>query len=105
MHPAVAWDTGGLRISNRPPLRTVLDGPGRLFVPSVFIYPDSASASTHPASTTQLVITTGQCVGAVGGHLRILFDAGLLTRPRSGRTVLYQRTPAGDSLVAATEQA
>lgn len=59
MHPAVAWDTGGLRISNRPPLRAVLDGRGLLFVPSVFIYPDSASASTHPASTTHWTVRRG----------------------------------------------
>lgn len=59
MHPAVAWDTGGPRISNRPPLRAVLDGRGLLFVPSVFIYPDSASASTHPASTTHWTVRRG----------------------------------------------
>jgi len=54
-----------------------------------------------PKSTTQLVVLTGLGLGSVGGHLRILLDAGLLARRRSGRSVLYYRTQAGDTLVAA----
>jgi DNA-binding transcriptional ArsR family regulator len=54
-----------------------------------------------PASTTQLVAVTGYGLGSVGGHLRVLLDAGLVRRRRSGRSVLYYRTPAGDQLVAA----
>lgn len=56
-----------------------------------------------PTSTTQLVATTGMSLGAVGGHLRIMLDAGLLSRARSGRTVLYQRTPVGEALLSTTE--
>ena len=56
-----------------------------------------------PTSTTQLVATTGMSLGAVGGHLRIMLDAGLLTRARSGRTVLYQRTPVAEALLGTTE--
>jgi DNA-binding transcriptional ArsR family regulator len=56
-----------------------------------------------PTSTTQLVATTGMSLGAVGGHLRILLDAGLLTRARSGRAVLYQRTPVAEALLGTTE--
>lgn len=54
-----------------------------------------------PLSTTQLVALTGAGLGSVGGHLRVLLDAGLVTRRRAGRSVLYYRTPAGDTLVAA----
>jgi DNA-binding transcriptional ArsR family regulator len=56
-----------------------------------------------PTSTTQLVATTGMSLGAVGGHLRTMLDAGLLSRARSGRTVLYQRTPVGEALLSTTE--
>jgi len=56
-----------------------------------------------PTSTTQLVATTGMSLGAVGGHLRIMLDAGLLTRARSGRTVLYQRTPVAETLLGTNE--
>ncbi|MFG3408198.1 winged helix-turn-helix domain-containing protein [Streptomyces sp. NPDC048142] len=52
-----------------------------------------------PLSTTQLVALTGQGLGSVGRHLRILLDAGLVRRRRAGRSVLYFRTDAGDVLV------
>lgn len=52
-----------------------------------------------PASTTQLVARTGLPLGSVGNHLAVLRDAGLVTRRRSGRAVLYWRTPLGDELV------
>jgi DNA-binding transcriptional ArsR family regulator len=42
-------------------------------------------------------------LGAVGGHLRIMLDAGLLRRARSGRTALYERTPAGEALLSTTD--
>ncbi|MFE6696972.1 ArsR/SmtB family transcription factor [Streptomyces sp. NPDC057718] len=51
-----------------------------------------------PLSTTQLVALTGQGLGSVGRHLRILLDAGLVRRRRAGRSVLYFRTEAGDIL-------
>ncbi|GAA1541659.1 winged helix-turn-helix domain-containing protein [Dactylosporangium maewongense] len=56
-----------------------------------------------PLSTTQLVALTGTALGSVGGHLRVLLDAGLVTRRRSGRSVLYYRTPAGDALLDAAK--
>ncbi|SNS01117.1 ArsR/SmtB family transcription factor [Actinomadura mexicana] len=51
-----------------------------------------------PLSTTQLVALTGQGLGSVGRHLRVLFDARLVDRRRAGRSVLYYRTPTGESL-------
>ena len=54
-----------------------------------------------PKSTTQLVAFTGLALGSVGRHVQVLHAAGLLGRSRAGRSVLYYRTPAGDSLVAA----
>jgi DNA-binding transcriptional ArsR family regulator len=59
------------------------------------------AALDSPKSTTQLVALTSLGLGSVGGHLRILLDAGLLGRRRSGRSVLYYRTAAGQTLVAA----
>jgi DNA-binding transcriptional ArsR family regulator len=54
-----------------------------------------------PKSTTQLVALTGLALGSVGRHIQVLHAAGLLGRSRAGRSVLYYRTSAGDSLVAA----
>lgn len=55
-----------------------------------------------PLSTTQLVALTGQGLGSVGRHLRVLLDARLIRRRRTGRSVLYYRTNAGDVLVEAS---
>ena len=55
-----------------------------------------------PHSTTQLTAVTGQTLGSVGRHLRVLLDAGLVERRRAGRSVLYSRTAAGEVLVTAS---
>ena len=52
----------------------------------------------QPRSTSQLVALTGYGLGSVGGHLKVLRDAGLVQRRRAGRSVLYRRTPLGDRL-------
>ncbi len=59
------------------------------------------SALEEPASTTQLAVSLGQSVGGIGDHLAVLRAAGLVTRGRSGSSVLYRRTPVGDALAAA----
>jgi DNA-binding transcriptional ArsR family regulator len=48
-----------------------------------------------PISTTALVATTGLSLASVADHLRVLSDAGLLHRRRSGRQVLYWQTATG----------
>lgn len=54
-----------------------------------------------PKSTTQLVALTGQALGSVGRHLKVLREAGVAGRRRAGRAVLYYRTAAGEVLVKA----
>ncbi len=55
-----------------------------------------------PMSTSHLVAVTGQGLGSVGRHLRVLREAGLVERcGRAGRSVLYVRTAAGEVLVEA----
>lgn len=51
-----------------------------------------------PASTTDLARRTGLTPGGVSQHLRALLHAGFVSRHRTGRTVLYVRTPAADAL-------
>ncbi|MFF9481752.1 winged helix-turn-helix domain-containing protein [Streptomyces sp. NPDC014733] len=54
-----------------------------------------------PRSTSQLAALTGLGLGSVGGHLKVLRDAGLVSRRRAGASVLYRRTPAADALLGA----
>jgi Helix-turn-helix domain len=54
----------------------------------------------QPITTTQLAAVTGLALGTIGGHLRVLADAGLAERRRSGAHVLYHRTPIGQQLLA-----
>ncbi|MEU9700409.1 transcriptional regulator [Streptomyces sp. NPDC047981] len=54
-----------------------------------------------PLSTSQLVALTGQGLGSVGRHLKVLLDARLVRRRRAGRSVLYDWTEAGATLVRA----
>ncbi|GGJ51840.1 ArsR/SmtB family transcription factor [Streptomyces brasiliensis] len=56
-----------------------------------------------PMNTSQLTAVTGQGLGSVGRHLKVLREAGLVERRRAGRSVLYSRTAAGEVLVKAGE--
>ncbi|OQR59056.1 transcriptional regulator [Streptomyces maremycinicus] len=103
----VSWDereryavvypcTGALTEDHRaravPAALGALLGPGRAAVLVLL---------AGPLSTTQLVALTGQGLGSVGRHLRVLLDAGLVERRRAGRSVLYSRTAAGEVLARA----
>ncbi|MET8830609.1 helix-turn-helix domain-containing protein [Streptomyces sp. NPDC004610] len=55
-----------------------------------------------PMTTTQLTALTGQPLGSVGRHLRVLRDAGLIERRPAGRSVYYERTAAGQVLLDAS---
>jgi DNA-binding transcriptional ArsR family regulator len=52
-----------------------------------------------PSTPTQLVARFGMSLGGVGDHLAVLRSAGLVSRSRAGRTVVYRRSPLGDRLV------
>jgi len=52
-----------------------------------------------PVSTTALAAQLDLTAAAVSEHLSVLRDAGLVTSRRSGRSVLYQRTPLATQLL------
>ncbi|MFF3217158.1 ArsR/SmtB family transcription factor [Streptomyces sp. NPDC002886] len=54
-----------------------------------------------PASTTQLAHRTGLSPAAVSRYLTALHNAGLLSAHRAGRSVLYARTAAAETLLQA----
>jgi len=58
-----------------------------------------------PVSTSHLAALTGLSVGSVSDHLRVLLDAGTVTKRRSGREVLYWHTPLGAALTNKTTDA
>jgi DNA-binding MarR family transcriptional regulator len=53
----------------------------------------------QPSSTTELARLLAVTPGAVSRHLTALHAARLLNRTRSGRCVLYFRSPLGDALL------
>ncbi|MFB9364955.1 ArsR family transcriptional regulator [Kitasatospora sp. NPDC001664] len=53
----------------------------------------------EPASTTELAARLGVTPGAVSQHLSVLHATRLVTRTRSGRLVLYTRSPLADELL------
>ncbi|WP_243718924.1 winged helix-turn-helix domain-containing protein [Actinomadura sp. KC06] len=55
----------------------------------------------EPATTTWLSARLRMSLGGIGDHLAVLYASGLVTRQRSGRSVLYRRTAVGDMLVGA----
>lgn len=111
----VGWDTDshdGDEPSRRRyavvyPCSGALAGTGRAPVPEALgslLGPARAGVLVllaDPKSTSQLVALTGQGLGSVGRHLKVLLDARLVRRGRAGRSVLYYRTNAGEVLVNA----
>jgi DNA-binding transcriptional ArsR family regulator len=57
----------------------------------------------EPVSTTELARQRGVTPGAVSQHLKVLSEAGLTSRARHGRSVLYGRSPLGDSLAGMSQ--
>ena len=52
----------------------------------------------RPACTLQLARRLQVSAGGVNGHLSVLRQAGLVSRRREGRRVIYTRTAIGDTL-------
>lgn len=108
-HGWVAWDQPH-RYAVVYPCAGVLAGPLGAAVPESLgrlLGPARAGVLVllgTPMSTTQLVALTGQGLGSVGRHLKVLLDAGLVGRRRAGRSVLYHRTAAGEVLVKAQQE-
>ncbi|MFF8615819.1 ArsR/SmtB family transcription factor [Streptomyces sp. NPDC015350] len=106
----VSWDDEARRYAIVYPCAGALADVGRVRVPdslSRLLGPARATVLVllaDPKSTTQLVALTGQGLGSVGRHLKVLLDAGLADRRRTGRSVLYFRTAAGDVLVGAARR-
>ncbi|MFJ1611942.1 MULTISPECIES: ArsR/SmtB family transcription factor [unclassified Streptomyces] len=103
----VSWDDDAGRYAVVYPCSGALADAGRVRVPDSLgrlLGPARAAVLvllSSPKSTTQLVALTGQGLGSVGRHLKVLLDAGLAGRRRAGRSVLYFRTDVGDVLVGA----
>ncbi len=79
----------------RPPDRlTQLIGSGRAAV---------LRALAEPATTTGLAATLGVSTSTVSEQLAALLATGAITRTRTGRQVLYARSPTGATLVSLFE--
>ncbi|MER7755985.1 winged helix-turn-helix domain-containing protein [Kitasatospora sp. NPDC097643] len=61
---------------------------------------DLLAALVDPATTVALAGRHFLSPGTVSYHLGVLHRSGLVSRVRSGREVLYRRTPRGEELVA-----
>jgi DNA-binding transcriptional ArsR family regulator len=101
----VCWDEPARYAVIYPCAGSLADTQGRTHARSLgrLLGPARASILNQletPSSTSQLVALSGFSLGTVGGHLKVLLDAGLVRRTRSGRSVLYYRTALGDELVS-----
>lgn len=56
----------------------------------------------QPRTTTELAADLRQSPATASAHLAILRRSGMVTSWRSGRRVLYQRTPLATSVLTAT---
>ncbi|MET9698845.1 DUF5937 family protein [Streptomyces sp. NPDC006529] len=96
-----------------PQLAYPARGTGSLWAPGPAADPEALSAVLGrsrtrllteldtPASTTQLAHRTGLSPAAVSQYLGALRRAGLVSAHRAGRSVLYARTAAADTLLRA----
>ncbi|MEV6590248.1 ArsR family transcriptional regulator [Streptomyces acidicola] len=105
-HGWVSWDEGERYAVVYPCAGVLTDGPVASVPAGLGTLLGDARARIlvlldSPMSTTQLVALTGQGLGSVGRHLRVLLDARLVRRRRAGRSVLYYRSAAGEVLVTA----
>jgi DNA-binding transcriptional ArsR family regulator len=90
------WETGGLPPpDDDDPLGALLGRTRAVILTRVAL----------PRSTTDLALELSQSPSAVSAHLSILRRCGLVTSWRSGRRVLYQRTPLASSIVIASTPA
>ncbi|HTU77059.1 MAG TPA: winged helix-turn-helix domain-containing protein [Trebonia sp.] len=86
-----AWGVGAQQQASATDPAARLLGPGRARV---------LRELARPATSTQLATVLGLSLGTVSAHLAILRESGVVAGARSGRTVLYQLTPRGQSLLA-----
>lgn len=107
VHSSASWvghdDAGRYAIYYPVSGTGIHDAHGRRGSLTRLLGPNRAAILVHvdqPRSPTVLSHDMNLPVGAVGNHLRILLDAGLVTRRRSGAHVLYWRTATGHDLVA-----
>ncbi|MEU0739152.1 winged helix-turn-helix domain-containing protein [Streptomyces sp. NPDC006134] len=105
-HGWVSWEEAERYAVVYPCAGVLADGAGRAVPTGLGALLGAARARVlvllgSPLSTSQLVAVTGQGLGSVGRHLRVLLDVGLVERRRAGRSVLYSRTAAGEVLVRA----
>ena len=88
------WDNNGTTASSGEPL-TALIGHSRTAI---------LRKAELPRTTTDLARELSLSAASVSVHLSILKRCGMVTSWRSGRRVLYQRTPLASSILAAVVQ-
>jgi DNA-binding transcriptional ArsR family regulator len=57
-----------------------------------------------PATTTQLTHRLHASLGAIGDHLAVLRQAGLVAPVRTGRALQYHRTTLGEALTSGSRR-
>ncbi len=86
------WSQNGQHSGYSDPLAALLGRSRALILDSLAI----------PMCTTDLAVKLNQSPPSISQHLAVLRRSGMATSWRSGRRVLYRRTPLADSLLAAS---